>query len=93
MKYKLTAKAYGAEAGDTVTLDQDDPLVQLNATVGILIPDEEVRPNKMTCPICTDTMKRPPKLDSPDELAAHYEDKHPGFAVPPWSAETEGSEQ
>lgn len=95
--YTLTTKAYGEDAGATVELNPDDPLVRLNVAAGILVEGKapEVGPEKMTCPLCRDDldMKRPPKLDNPDELAQHYEDKHPGFAVPAWSADTERGDE
>lgn len=37
---------------------------------------------KIVCPACAETMKRPPKFDSHDELVAHYADKHPALAPP-----------
>lgn len=87
MRYILNQKAYGKEAGETVDLNPEDPNVALNITAGVLTVDPDAPPEKMTCPACNDHMKRPPKLAGPDELHAHYEDKHPGLVTPPWSAD------
>lgn len=43
----------------------------------------------MTCPACTERLKRPPKLSDPADLAEHYADRHPGLVVPDWTEETE----
>ncbi len=89
--YTLTHPAYGKEAGDTVRLDELDPLVQLNVSSGILTTDKDsVDPGQMTCPICADTMKRPPRFGGESDLADHYADKHAGFVVPAWAADEKG---
>ena len=89
--YTLTHPAYGQPAGTTVALDDTDPLVQLNVENGVLVPgkDAKIEPEKMTCPICAETMQRPPKFPTAEDLAAHYEEKHAGFVVPNWQADTE----
>jgi len=90
--YTLTHPAYGQPAGTTVALDDTDPLVQLNVDNGVLIPGKDQKVDaagEMTCPICAETMKRPPKLPTAEDLAAHYEEKHAGFVVPTWQSDTE----
>lgn len=93
MRYIVNAKAYGRDAGEIVDLSPSDPLVALNVAVGVLTPDPDAPAEKMTCPACQERLKRPPKLASPDELHAHYEDKHPGLVTPTWASDNEGSEQ
>lgn len=92
--YTLTQTAYGQPAGMTVALDENDPMVKLNVENGVLVEDakEAPEPAKMTCPICKENMKRPTKLDSPEELASHYADKHAGFVVPDYQPDTESEE-
>lgn len=89
--YTLTQSAYGQPAGTSVALQEDDPLVKLNVEAGVLVPgkDQSVTPEEMTCPICKETMKRPPRFDSAEALSDHYADKHAGFVVPAWQADTE----
>lgn len=89
--YTLTQPAYGQPAGTTVALDDTDPLVQMNVENGVLVAgkDQKVSEQRMTCPICAETMQRPPKLSTAEDLAAHYEEKHAGFVVPDWQADTE----
>jgi len=74
------------ERGDEVRLPdhEQDALVALSVTAGVI----ELRkrgagddPERMTCPICAEHMKRPPKLEE-GELAAHYEERHAGFETP-----------
>jgi hypothetical protein len=93
--YTLTRPAYGKDSGATISLQPDDPLVALNVQSGILVEGktDAAEAEKMTCPICKETMKRPTKLDNADDLAAHYEDKHAGFVVPTWQADTEEDDQ
>jgi hypothetical protein len=44
---------------------------------------EETEPEKVPCPACVEQdMQRPPKFDSPDELKAHYAEKHPALVAP-----------
>ena len=80
----IVAGAYGVAGGETVSLDPNDPSVRLNIAAGILTPAEDAKPGRMTCPICQTTHKRPAKLGSPSELAAHYAEQHQGFATPEW---------
>ena len=88
--YTLTHPAYGQPAGTTVALDDSDPLVQMNVDNGVLIPGKDnVLEQKMTCPICAETMKRPTKLSSDQELVEHYQDKHAAFEAPSWQPDTE----
>lgn len=89
--YTLTHAAYGQPAGTSLALDESDPLVKLNVDNGVLIPSYDGPPldARMTCPICKETMKRPVRVDNADDLAAHYEDKHAGFVIPDWHADTE----
>ena len=89
--YTLTQPAYGQPAGTSVALDQNNPLVQLNVENGVLVEDADAKldPQRMTCPICAETMQRPPKFIDADTLAAHYEEKHAGFVVPTWQADKE----
>src|SRR4249920_899031 len=86
--YTLTRQAYGQPPGTTLALDPTDPLVQMNVTAGVLVEgkDAKVDSGEMTCPICAETMKRPPRFPTADNLTAHYEDKHAGFVVPTWQA-------
>jgi hypothetical protein len=88
--YTLTHPAYGQEAGDQVNLDEKDPLVQLNVNAGILTKPTATDDAKMTCPICVETMKRPPKFEGESDLSEHYADKHVGFVVPAWAADEKG---
>ena len=88
--YTLTQPAYGQEPGSIVALDDTDPLVQLNVDAGVLVEGEQ-KPSQMTCPICLLDTKRPAKFSSGSDLATHYSDKHQGFVVPAWAADTEGS--
>jgi hypothetical protein len=92
--YTLTHAAYGQEAGTTLALDDTDPLVQMNVENGVLVPgkDQTTVAQKMTCPICDETMTRPPRFENADLLAAHYEEKHAGFVVPAWQADKEDDE-
>ena len=85
MRYKLTQDAYGRAVGDEVDLDSGDELVQINVAAGVLEPVGD--PDKMTCPACAETMKRPPKLATPDELSSHYEAKHPGLVLADWKSD------
>ena len=89
--YTLTQRAYGQEPGTTLALDHTDPLVQMNVDNGVLVPgkDADVPADRMTCPICAETMKRPPHFDTPEELAGHYSDKHAGFVTPDWNPDSE----
>lgn len=89
--YTLTHPAYGQPAGTTVALDDTDPLVQMNVDNGVLTPgkDHATAAPKMTCPICAEHQKNPTTLKDAEGLAAHYEDKHAGFVVPDWHADTE----
>lgn len=88
--YTLTQPAYGQPAGTSLALDQNDPMVKLNVESGVLIEGEtaDVTAERMTCPICAETMKRPPHFDSPEEVAGHYSDKHAGFVTPDWHPDT-----
>jgi hypothetical protein len=81
--YTLTTLAYGGDAGDEVSLDETDPLVQLNVANGVLVAGK-TKAQTMTCPICEATVKKP------DDLAKHYADKHAAYAVPGWVADDEG---
>lgn len=92
--YTLTHPAYGQDRGSTIKLDPNDVLVQMNVANGVLVEgaDGKVDPVKMTCPICAETMQRPPKFEDAETLAAHYEEKHAGFVVPAWQADKEESE-
>jgi len=92
--YTLTSPAYGLERGDTVTLNAADPLVQMNVDNGVLVEgkDQKTEPAKMTCPICGETMQRPPKFSDPPSLEAHYEEKHAGFVVPDWQPDEEDNQ-
>lgn len=85
--YTLTQSAYGQDAGTVVALDDTDPLVQLNVDSGVLVEGES-KPAQMTCPICLFNLKKPPRFSSGASLATHYSDKHAGFAVPAWAADT-----
>lgn len=89
--YTLTKPAYGQAAGQTIALDDSDPLVQMNVDAGVLVPGKDGKPadEKMTCPICDEHMQRPSKLPTAEDLAAHYEEKHAGFVVPTWQADSE----
>ena len=91
--YTVTVPAYGKQPGESVDLDPNDTMVALNVTAGVLVEGKDattVAPT-MTCPLCRDDldMKRPPKLSSDQELQAHYQDKHAGFATPAWQPDTE----
>jgi hypothetical protein len=90
--FTLTQPAYGKDAGDTVRLDESDPLVQLNLAAGVLTAagKDTPEPGQMTCPICAETMKRPPKFGGESDLSDHYADKHAGFVVPAWAADEKG---
>lgn len=92
--YTLTHPAYGQEAGTSLALDDTDPLVKMNVDNGVLVEGKDAATvqQKMTCPICDETMSRPPKLSDHATLEAHYEDKHPGFVVPPWEPDKEDSQ-
>ena len=90
MKFKLAQPAYGKDAGDVVDLDESDPLVKLNEDAGVISRAEKEKPEEMTCPICAESMKRPPRFDGESDLADHYADKHAAFAVPAWTADPEG---
>ena len=92
--YTLTHPAYGQPAGTSLALDDTDPLVQMNVTSGVLVEgkDASTVQQKMTCPICADNLKQPPKLSDHATLEAHYEDKHPGFVVPSWMPDKEDSQ-
>lgn len=89
--YTLTQHAYGQEPGTSLALDESDPLVKLNVENGVLVPGKDATTvqEKMTCPICSETMQRPPRLSTAEDLAAHYEEKHAGFVVPAWQADRE----
>lgn len=80
--------AYGAKVGDVVTLDADDPLVQINVSAGIIAPAKstvKAADPMMTCPLCVERgMTKPVTVTSADDLAKHYADKHAGFVVPPF---------
>lgn len=94
--YTVITRAYDTEPGGTVDLDPDDPGVALNVAAGVIVEGEPSAADepRMTCPICAETMKRPHRFSSPDEIAEHYAAKHPAYAVPDWSADTsEGSEK
>lgn len=88
--YTLTQPAYGQNAGARVALDDTDPLVKLNVEAGVLVAAEKSKPAEMTCPICSETMKRPPRFGGESDLADHYHDKHAAFAAPAWAADPEG---
>jgi hypothetical protein len=92
--YTLTQAAYGQPAGTSLALDQTDPLVQLNVETGVLVEgkDAPTKTPQMTCPICGETMKRPPRFDNPEELSDHYSDRHAGFVVPDWNPDQETEE-
>lgn len=89
--YTVTVPAYGAQPGETVRVDPADPTVQLNVSAGVLSEDKatDMRRQTMNCPICSETMKRPPKLSSDQELQEHYQDKHAAFQAPAWQPDTE----
>jgi len=76
------------DPGGEITLE-DSELVRMNVESGMLElkrrqkGDAEDAP-RMTCPICAEHMKRPPKFESAEELAGHYRERHAGFAVPDW---------
>jgi hypothetical protein len=80
--------AYGAKPGETVDVDADDPLVQLNITAGVLTSGaagKDAKPPVMTCPLCVEHgLKTPTRLHTPDELEDHYVERHPGFETPEW---------
>lgn len=54
-------------------------------SIGAVTYDTPPEPGKMTCPACAERLKRPPKMDTPAELAEHYDDRHPGLVVPDWT--------
>ena len=91
--YTVTVPAYGKQPGESVSVDPNDTLVQLNVAAGVLVEGKGVTvlAPQMTCPLCRDDleMKRPPKLSSDQELHDHYQDKHAGFAVPAWQPDSE----
>jgi len=81
--------AYGVAIGSQVTLDPDDPLVQINIGAGVLVAVGEVRRQAMTCPACKDvgTPKRPPRFTTVEDLTTHYNEKHPALVIPDWEEE------
>lgn len=79
--------AYGVRPGDLVELDETDALVQVNESAGTIEKaSRAVRKGAepaMECPLCVERKeKKPARLKSQDELAAHYAEAHPGFVVP-----------
>lgn len=81
------------EPGDEVRLPdhEHDDLVRLVVDAGVITPrkrDPDAAPDRMTCPICAEHMKRPPRLEA-GELEAHYAERHAGFVVPDFTADTE----
>jgi|SRR5581483_2396031 len=86
--------AYGVQPGETVELDETDPLVQLNVQGGVIAPGGSSRSKaaatSMRCPLCIERKEKTvPAFKSADDLAAHYADKHEGFAVPPYTPSVE----
>ena len=88
-KYIVTGPfpAYGTQTGDPVTLDADDPLVQINATAGLITLASEVeaqpKPDPMPCPACTGQgAKKVPTFASWAEMDEHYIEQHPGLVKP-----------
>ena len=82
--------AYGTNTGSIVELESTDPSVAANFAAGVLELDEaeKQKPPTIVCPACVgQDVKRPAKLASPEELAAHYDDAHPGLVAPEWKEE------
>lgn len=72
--------------GGVITLDERDVRTVGLVAAGAIELEKDVEadtPSTMTCPLCVEQGKtRPAKLSTPDELASHYSDRHPGFVVP-----------
>ena len=79
--------AYQVMPGNTVELDEADPMVALNVAAGVLAEgDHRPPPPRVACPACVEHgMKRPPRFDTADALAEHYAEKHPALVIPEWS--------
>lgn len=75
--------AYETYPGGTVELDPDADGVALNVAAGVIeLAGDEPKAERIACPACSETRKRPPKFDSQEELAAHYAKEHPALTIP-----------
>lgn len=62
----------------------DQRQIEDAVAAGVLELDGDQAPARMTCPACSERVKRPPRFGNDAEMLHHYAERHPGLVVPDW---------